>query len=272
MLSVLMSVYSRENPEYLHDALQSLVIQTVQPNEIVLVKDGPLTPELDSVIDDYSHHLSLRVVELQENSGLAQALNSGLRFVSHPWVMRFDTDDICVKDRIEKQIAIIKEGKYDLFGAQIDEFKTDYHFPIRIRHVPYEYDDIVKYSLRRNPFNHMTVCFRKAIIQELGGYPNIAFMEDYALWLKMIAAGAKVCNLSEILVHVRIGNGMINRRGGSGYIRSEWKLQMLMYSLGMKSVFGVFLDGLARSLIFMSPVGLREFIYQSILRKKLNDM
>jgi GT2 family glycosyltransferase len=270
MLSVLMSVYYREHPECLHEAFQSLVLQTVQPAEVVLVKDGPLTSELDAVIDGFRRLLPFNVVALPENVGLARALNYGLQFVSQPWVMRFDTDDVCAADRVEKQVALIKKEEFDLFGAQIDEFEHDFHFPVRVRQVPCEHDQIVRFCLRRNPFNHMTVCFKKAIVLGIGGYPDIAFMEDYALWIKIIASGARVCNVSDVLVHVRIGNGMIRRRGGYGYIISEWRLQGLMHSLGLKTIIRMLVDGFMRSIIFISPVGLRGFVYQVILRRKVN--
>lgn len=155
----------------------------------------------------------------------------------------------------------------DLFGAQINEFDSDPVRPMRSREVPCAHEDIVRFARRRNPFNHMTVCFRKSLADEVGGYPNIALMEDYALWLKMIAAGARTANSSEVLVHARVGNGMVERRGGWRYARSEWRLQALMRQLKLKPAWRALVDGGMRSLVFLSPVWLRTRIYRFALRQ-----
>lgn len=267
MLAILMSVYVGESPQSLSLALQSLVEQTVMPPEVVLVKDGPLTLELEAVIERYRDMLPLRVVALTANVGLAAALNQGLRSVSQPWVMRFDTDDVCDARRVERQLAWVREGHLDLFGSQIDEFNSDPARPMRRRKVPCTHEDIMRFARRRNPFNHMTVCFRKSLAEQVGGYPDIALMEDYALWLKMIAAGARTANSSEVLVHARVGNGMVERRGGWRYARSEWRLQSLMRRLALKSAWRTLVDGCMRSFVFMSPVWLRLRIYRLALRQ-----
>lgn len=267
MLAVLMSVYVRESPQALGLAFQSLVEQTVMPAEVVLVKDGPLTSALEAVIGRYSALLPLRVVALPTNVGLAAALNQGLRSVNQPWVMRFDTDDVCDARRVELQQAWMREDRFDVFGAQIDEFDSDPSRPMRSRQVPCSHEDIVRFARRRNPFNHMTVCFRKSLVAKVGGYPDVALMEDYALWLKMIAAGARTANSPDVLVHARVGNGMVERRGGWRYARSEWRLQSLMYQLELKSVWQTLADGLIRSFVFLSPVWLRACIYQFALRQ-----
>lgn len=266
-VSVLMSVYARELPAALDAALHSLRVQTVPPQEIVLVKDGPLTEALEAVIDSHRQALPLRVVALPRNVGLTQALNEGLRHVSQPWVMRFDSDDVCEPHRIAAQRGWMEAGSLDLFGAQIAEFETDPQSLERSREVPLTHEAIRAFAMRRNPFNHMTVCYRKARVEAVGGYPSVLWMEDYALWLTLIAAGARTANMPEVLVRARVGNGMVARRGGWRYVRSEWQLQGLMVRLGLKPAWRAAIDGGLRSAAFLMPVRLRQGLYRRVLRR-----
>lgn len=268
MLTFLMSVYSKEHPNALCEALESIKIQTVLPSQIILVKDGPLTLALESIIDKYVNILPLRLISLNTNVGLAKALNYGLEVVNTEWVARFDTDDICAINRVEQQLLQIKTNNFDLFGSQIKEFNGDWRSAHQTRSVPLVHNDIVSFSKTRNPFNHMTVCFRKSIVDSVGGYPEIKFMEDYALWLKMIAIGARTCNSEKTLVFARIDNGMLERRGGWLYVKSAWEIQHLMLKLKAKKINAALKDGFIRTVISISPVFIRKIIYKKILRNR----
>lgn len=263
-----MSVYARESAPAFDAALASLAVQTVLPAEIVLVKDGPLTADLDAVIERYRQSLPIRLIDLPTNGGLANALNEGLRTITQPWVMRFDSDDVCVPTRLEAQMAWMQAGNVDLFGGQIDEFDTNPAQPMRQRMVPLTHQEIMRFARQRNPFNHMTVCYRTQLVQEVGGYPAIPYMEDYALWLTLLSRGARTGNLPEVLVHARVGNGMVERRGGTAYVRSEWRLQALMRDLQLKSSLHCVCDGALRSAVFLAPLSLRRLVYRDVLRAR----
>lgn len=267
MLSVLMSVYSAESPHHLSDAMTSLQRQSVMPDEIILVQDGPLPEELSTMVHRWQGALSIRLLPISTNVGLARSLNHGLRAVTHPWVMRFDTDDLCVSTRVERQLSMISaEPSLGLIGGQIVEFDSDPLVGERVRRVPLAHDDIVKFSKRRNPFNHMTVCFRTDVALRVGGYPLIPFMEDYALWVAMLASGVRSANSPDVLVHARIGNGMLRRRAGLRYVRSEAQLQSHMVRLGVKSTVDAVVDGIARSSAFILPKEIRAHLYRTWLR------
>jgi glycosyltransferase involved in cell wall biosynthesis len=268
MITMLMSVYAGENPEFLAEAFRSIESQDVLPDEFILVKDGPLGDLLDRVVTIYEERLGLHVIDLAVNVGLAEALNVGLRKARNPWIMRFDSDDFCCPERILRQKEIIELDVFDLFGAQIEEFNFSHEIAVRSRRVPVFHKDIVAFAQKRNPFNHMTVCYRKELALKCGGYPKIAYMEDYALWVKMLAAGALVMNSDKTLVRARIGNGMINRRGGLKCVLSEIRMQRLMVDLRFKSFFGAMLDGCLRSFVFLMPVTFRSLIYSLFLRRR----
>lgn len=267
MITLLMSVYSGETAPNFRASFDSILNQTVKPNEIILVIDGSIHSSVRDLVNRYTTLLPIKVVQIEKNVGLANALNVGLQYASNEWIMRFDTDDICLPRRIELQHAIINSNKFDLFGAQIAEFDSTPDSIVRLRPVPCSSDDIREFCILRNPFNHMTVCYRKSLVLKFGGYPNVRFMEDYALWLMLISSGARVANMPDILVHVRTGSAMISRRGGFCYAMSEFQIQKLMFRLGLKSLTIACWHGIIRSTIFVLPASFRSRFYNYFLRK-----
>ena len=220
--TILQSVYKKDNPEYLSESLQSIAENTLLPSSIVLVKDGILTPELESVISEWQKKLPLKVVGYERNQGLAYALNYGLQFVETELVARMDSDDIAYNNRFEKQIYYMEENpEIVLSSGYISEFNDTKMIPKSIRRVPLLYEEIASYLKKRNAFNHMAVCFRKSAILQAGGYQEVPFFEDYDLWIRVVQKGYKVSNIPELLVDARIGNDMIGRRHGIAYSRHE---------------------------------------------------
>ncbi len=266
MFSLLMAVYHKESPKHLAAAFESILSQTVRPPQVIVVKDGPLPASLNDVISAYHQVLNIDALQLPKNIGLAGALNKGIEIVREPWVARFDSDDICTPTRFEEQMSWMASDTYDIFGSQIEEFDQTTDEPLSQRQVPTEHCEIRKFAMRRNPFNHMTVCYRTEMIKNAGGYPVLHGMEDYALWIKMMSLGARLGNSRNVLVHARIGNGMIARRGGAKYIFSEFRLQCLMVKQINKPFIKAAAHFCARSFVFAIPQGLRARIYQIFLR------
>lgn len=267
--SVLISVYYKENSSILDNALSSIWDnQTHKPNEIIIVKDGPLTDQLEFVIKRWEHKLGgvLKVIPLKKNVGLGNALNEGLKHCSFDWVFRMDTDDIATPDRFEKQIKFItNHPDIVLIGAQIQEFKGTPENVTVQRLVPTDSVNINEYAKKRSPFNHPTVAYRKDIIQNVGGYQHHLLMEDYNLWLRVLAAGYKTANLPDTLLYMRTDD-MHGRRRGLKYIKSEWKLFQLKRELKFQSTIPAFIFFLARALPRLLPASALQFLYK-ILRK-----
>ncbi|MDB7088141.1 glycosyltransferase, partial [Enterococcus mundtii] len=203
--SVLMSVYSKEDPYYLKKSIESILNQSVSTDDFVIVKDGKLTPELDTVLEEYSRkYNNIKIVALQKNMGLGLALNEGLMNCKNELVARMDSDDISLKDRCEKQLKKFNSNeKLDILGMQIAEFYSNPDDIISIRQVPSRYDDIVKFSKRRSPFNHPTVMYRKSRIVQLGGYKDVRRKEDLELFLNALSRGYYAENLEEIGLYFR---------------------------------------------------------------------
>ena len=270
--SVLLSLYHKENPIALGQCFKSIwKDQSIQPSEIVLVLDGPIGEELSQCVQKWQRIIgkSLRVIPLSQNVGLGKALNKGLEHCSNEWVFRMDTDDICVEKRFEYQLQFIKNNpNVVLFGGQILEFDKNVNDANKLKPVPEEYSDILTFSKNRNPFNHMTVAYKKSIILSLHGYQHHLFMEDYNLWLRVISKGYEVANLSQVLVYARVGNGMHARRRGSEYIKSEKQLLDLKIALKTQSLISAYVTFILRSFFRFLPSNLLGFVYNNLLRKK----
>lgn len=266
--SILLSIYAKELPEYFDECMHSLWDQqSLKPTEIVLVKDGPLTLELDNIIKEWKVKLKevLVIVPLEHNVGLGSALNIGLSNCSNEWVFRMDTDDICVPERFKKQVKFIQENsEIDIFSGQIIEFDGSVDHITGKKSVPLTHDEIVAFSKVRSPFNHVTVAYKKSVIQSVGGYQHHLYMEDYNLWLRVLSAGFKSANLKDTLVIVRAGEDMVKRRRGKVYLESEWKLLKLKRNLDYQPAPQAFLTYLARSIPRLLPGILLSKIYSKL--------
>ena len=265
--SVLLSLYIKEKPEFLKECLESLEKQTLPATEIIMVFDGAISSELEEVVRQFITILPIKIIRLPQNVGLGKALNEGLKYCSYNWVFRMDTDDICLPERFEKQLTFISEfPNIVLFSGHIAEFVEDKALISAYRKVPIGNKNIKKYALSRSPFNHMVVAFRKDIIEEVGGYQHHLFLEDYNLWLRVIAKDYEVGNIDEVLLLARTGDSMLSRRRGIQYIKGEWKLFKLKKKLKLQGIFLGFLTFLLRVTPRILPTMALKMIYK-ILRK-----
>ena len=269
--SVLMSVYAKENPDHFRLALKSnLTDQTRKPSEMILVCDGPLTDALDAVIDEFTSQYPdiLKVHRLPQNGGLGKALNFGLEKCTHDLVARADSDDINAPERFEVQIDYLeKHPEIDILGSHIDEFEEDWLTPGRVKYMPLDHSSLVKMAKSRNPINHMTVVFRKATVVSVDSYLHLPYVEDYYLWVRAIANGAVLATIDAVLVHARVGNGMLRRRGNKAQIKS-WNL-LNQYMLRKKMINCV---EYAKNMCFIvgftyAPGWLKAQVYEKLLRQ-----
>ena len=231
--SLTMSVYAKENPQHLAKSLESVLSQTVLPDEIIIVKDGPLTQELENALQNVQFPNEMNIIALPENVTQGPARAEGVKAAKHEWIAIMDSDDICRPDRFEKQLKMIEENpELALIGGQIAEFAETPENVTATRAVPLNHGDIAKFAKKRNPFSQMTVMFRRDTALAAGNYRYFPWFEDYDLWTRMIKNGAACANHPDVLVDVRTGAGMYGRRRGATYIRSEWRMQKQLRKLG----------------------------------------
>ena len=268
--SVLMSVYHKENAEYLRTAMDSIWNQTIPTDDFVLVCDGPLTVELDSVIVEMEkkHPDTLHVVRLKTNGGLGNALNIGIKHCKHELVARMDSDDISRPDRCERQLKVFKEHPdVRICSGIVEEFivSTD---QIEARRVPPEtQNEIVQFAKKRNPFNHPCVMYKKSAVEAAGGYQDFYLLEDYYLWIRMLQKGITGYNLQEPLLWMRAGSDMYKRRAGWKYAMSQKALFKYMKDSGFIGEGQYMKSAITRTVSSLMPNSLREFAYKKVLRK-----
>ena len=232
--SLVMCVYAKENPAYLSQCVDSILKQTILPDEWIIVKDGPLTAELESVLSGLRFPNELKIIALPESVTQGPARAEGLKVAKHDWVAIMDSDDICMHDRFEKQLKMIEANPdLSLIGGQIKEFSDSPEHVISMRNVPTSHAEILRFAKRRNPFNQMTVMLKRDLALAAGNYKYFLWFEDYDLWMRMIKSGAICANHPEALVFARVGAGMYGRRRGLTYIRSEWRMQRQLLDMGM---------------------------------------
>ncbi|HDT5864433.1 glycosyltransferase [Aeromonas hydrophila] len=264
MLSILLSVYKNEHPQYLSKALTSIWHdQTSKPSQIVLVQDGPLTPELVSEIARWHAELGgvLTLVPLPKNVGLAAALNQGLQHCKYNLVARMDTDDIAMPERFKIQVAFMNSHpEIAVSSGYIEEWNTDFSLQLSQRSLPLNHDEIVKFAKIRSPISHPACIFRKSVILSVGGYANI-YPEDHLLWVRVLQAGYKLGNIPRVLLRMRTGEDFITRRGYT-FLKGELTSYRMMYQSGFLTRGQLIKVSVLRSLVRLSPKMLKVWLYR----------
>lgn len=270
--SVLMSVYQRENPAYFKSSIESMMKQTLPFSDFVLVCDGPLTKELDEVITWAQNELGDRFqcVRLAENGGLGKALKEGIVYCRCPIIARMDSDDLSRPDRCRLQMRVLKEKNCDLVSGSLMEFVNTPGDGSQMRVLPETSEEIVRFSAKRNPFNHPCVMYRKEAVLKAGNYQHFPGFEDYWLWMRMLKNGCRGWNLPEILLDMRVGNGMYARRGGVEYVKNLLHFQYCLKQENMISKKQFLWNCICRVVAALIPNGLRSSLYHTFLRKKSN--
>ena len=268
--SVLMSVYHRANPAHFQEALESMVTQTVVTDDFVIVCDGPLTPELDAVLETYQRRYPeiFRIVRLETNVGIGKAANIGLQYCKNDLVAKMDADDIAVPTRCEVQLKRFAEcPELTVMGGYIEEFDQDPNSPISVRTVPLSNENIRNFARRRQPFNNMTVMYRREAVMKVGGYRDLRRSEDFDLYIRLLHAGYYCENVDQVFVQARVDVDAFARRGSLGTLKGCAESRWNAYKLGYASFLDVCVCVCGELVILLCPPAVRKFIYQKFLRK-----
>jgi len=261
-----MSVYYKDNPQWLKEAIESVINQTVKPSQILLVIDGPIGKDLEEIISNFAEKLD--ILRLKENSGLGIALQKGLELCKYPLVARMDSDDISLPIRFELQLKeFSNNSNLSILSGFVQEIDCDTKEELSIRKVPLTDVDIKQYIKTRSPFNHPCVMFKKDAVVKAGSYQDFYFMEDYYLWVRMVANNFEMANLPEILVNMRVNSNLYARRGGYKYFKNNYALSREMLNLNIIN-YPYYLFNISVRFItqVLMPNKLRKFFYKKALR------
>jgi glycosyltransferase involved in cell wall biosynthesis len=268
--SVIMSIYKNDNPDYLRIALDSIINQTLVPDEIVLIADGPVPDSLHKVVDETKDVFpNLKPYYQERNAGLGGALRIAVENASYDYLARMDSDDISLPDRFEKQMKCFDENdSLSVVGGMITEFVGSPTNIVNRRLLPLNDSEIKHFMASRCGVNHVTVIFKKADLLEAGNYLSDYRQEDYYLWARMLKAGCKFRNIPDIVVNVRSGANQFARRGGWKYFQDHMAIFQLMYQWHLITYTQLMKNYALRFMQVAFPTSMRTWIYQNMLRKK----
>ncbi len=264
-VTCLLPVYGGDEALAFQAALASVAQAPSRPANILICVDGELGEDLGRAVREGAALAGARLVGNPGPRGLHHNLNHAARRVRTPWIARMDADDVSLPDRFVRQMRRLGEDpKIDVLGGAIREWAPD--GAVRRRTVPTTHAEILRWSLWRNPMNHQTVIMRTDLFRACGGYPDIPRKEDYGLWLKLLAAGARFANLPEDLVDARLGDDFYGRRAGLGNLRSEWEIHRLRRKVPGLNAAASALAMIARAAALSARAPGRMF-YERLLRR-----
>jgi glycosyltransferase involved in cell wall biosynthesis len=266
--SLLLSVYEGDRPDYLRRAFRSAVHdQTLRPNQVVIVRDGPVREELAACLEELaqSSPVPVTLVPLERNGGLGPALDAGLAASQYDVVARMDADDVSMAHRFAVEIPLMAEA--DIVGSGLLEFIDDVDNIVGQRVPPTDPAQIQAYARMHDPFNHPTVVYRRSAVLAAGGYGDLPLMEDYALFARMLAGGARAVNVPDPLVWYRVGAKAFKRRGGQALLRSELRLQTEFRRQGFTTTAQFIRNVLIRGGYRLVPWWLRRAVYRPIVAR-----
>jgi glycosyltransferase involved in cell wall biosynthesis len=259
--SVLMAVYYKEKPENLVASIDSMMNQTLRPSEIIIVKDGPLTPELDDRIEEYIRQYDqlFSIVKIIERKGLGYALKVGIEQCKYELIARMDSDDISLPERCERQINMINGNpNLSIVGSNIAEFNDSTENITAYRTVPENHEEIVNFAKKRSPFNHPTVLFKKSAVLECGNYREWPKCQDYDLFVRLLSSGYRGYNLQENLLYMR-ADSLYNKR--------KSKSRKSALEAGISKWYDFLFSVIAQTILYILPAQLTQGIYYKFLRK-----
>lgn len=265
--SVLMTVYAGENPEHFKEAVESMLKQTVVTNDFVIVCDGPLPSELESIIHEFTSSCNsiFKIIRLEKNCGVGSATAAGLLECKNELVAKMDSDDISRPGRCEAELKYFENDEdLAIVGTYILEFLNSDNSTACIRKVPLENDEIFKYSKRRSPFNNPTIMFKKSVILSVGNYSDLRRCEDFELFARILHAGFKGANIPECLLDYRVTDDTYDKRNSFEDIKRSREMSC---KIGHSSRFDKFVSTYSQFFVSKLPKKTRKFVYEKIIRQ-----
>ncbi len=269
--SILMSVYHKDKPEWLKEAIESMLNQTIKTNDFVIVCDGQLTDELYAVLDDYSKNNPdlFQVLKRDKNYGLGPSLAYGITFCKNELVARMDSDDVSKPNRCEVQLKYFEENnELAIVGCWENEFEEDINKPIAVHRVPSGVNEVHEYMKRRCALLHPTVIFKKTAVIDSGNYHDLRLFEDYDLFMRMIVEmNYKADNVQEALYDMRVNDAFYKRRGGLKYMKTIVSFKKLQRKKKLISRRDYIASCWSQRIVCLMPNRMRKWFYLKFLRK-----
>lgn len=268
--SVLMPVYYKDNTEWLKISIESMLSQTIKPSEFIIIKDGPITSELEEVINYYCELFpKLFVIENFENNvGLGRVLAYGVELCSNEYIARMDADDYSLPDRCERQLEIFEQdNSLDVVGSNVKEFTEEINNIISYVNLPETNDEVIKFAKKRCPIRHPAIMYKRSKVLLAGNYRDYRHAQDYNLAVNMLIKGYKFYNIQEYLTFMRVNKDFYKRRGGLKQLKLVLRLKKEFLGCGFYSITDYIISALGNAIVCLMPNSLRRIFYKNILRR-----
>ena len=264
--SVIISVYLYDNVDHFIEAMNSIFRQTLSPYEIILAVDGPISNNMESVVGNFENNPIVRIVRSDVNIGRGAIKHRAILTTTTEFIAIMDADDISIDSRFELQVTAFIDSKIDLVGGYISEFHNSIGDLKSVRKTPLKHEEIIKQGKWIQPYNHVTIMFKKSMYIKSGGYGKLYMIEDYDLFFHMAMNGAIFCNIPKTLVYVRTTNDQYLRRHGIKYFQEEFFLILSMLKSGYISHWTFIINITIRLIVRSMPVILLRFLTKYFLR------
>lgn len=220
-VSVVMPVYN--GAQYIEEAIQSVLDQTMSDFEFIIINDGS-TDDTEIVIRTFDDE-RIRLINKSSNEGVAAAINDGFAAARGEYIARFDADDICVPERFEKQLAFLHDNpEIMICGSWIKEFGGSDR---TISYKP-DHENILVEMLRFCAICMPSSMIRKRITDKFRIQNGKYSGEDYEYWSRVIWEG-KTYNIQEVLYLYRIHEGQASQLHLSHQRHDDASIQLNMY-------------------------------------------
>ncbi len=191
---------------FISEAIASVLSQTFRDFELLIINDGS-TDDTAAIIRTY-HDDRIVLIE-QENRGIAAALNKGLQHAGAPIIARFDADDICFPQRLEKQYGFLMENPHCVVvGSAATYIDADGQYVYTHRPPAITDEALQQLPVTVCPFIHASVMFRKDAVKLVGYNEHAPSFQDHLLWRQLKTKG-KMYNMPEPLISVRLNPGSL---------------------------------------------------------------
>lgn len=257
-----MSVYAGDRPEFLTQAMESMLNQNHRNFDIHIFQDGVLTKNLADILTGYQERMPwIYLHNHPENRGLAVCLNEMIQKIKgqYDYFARMDSDDQCLPERLEKQIRFLESHPgIDVLGGWIIDMDETGKELKRVRY-PENHQQIQRFFRKRNPMAHATVMYRRSYFDKAGLYPPVR-LEDGLYWMQGMIAGCRFHNLPDFLVSVRRTDDFLKRRSG---LRVAWAELKIKWTINRRLRFGPdsYLYAVAVFLMQLLPISVKKILY-----------
>lgn len=210
-VSVLMSTY-KETESYLRQAIESILDQSFEDFEFIIILDNPENELHKKIIREYQEKdVRIKLYINEKNIGLTASLNKAINVSCGKYICRMDADDVSRKDRIEKELEYLIKNDYDLIGGITRIIDENNRTVYSIKKIPSNYNKIKKIIKYNQCIAHPTWLGKREVFIELNGYRNAPYCEDYDFTLRAILKGYKISNINYEVLSYRMTSSSISR-------------------------------------------------------------